>query len=156
MSKEYVYTDAAVKAAYVLNISHFVEFPGTHKKTRAIELCIIGDDLIGVSIANQQLANSELNRNLTISKREPQASLRSCNIVYISANQSDKLGSILYKTDPLPILTISDIDAFVKGGGMIELAVVENKVQMYINQGVAKRHGVSLSAKLLNFAKRVD
>jgi YfiR/HmsC-like len=150
-AKEYAYTDAAVKAAYILNITHFVDFP----ERKHVELCIIGDDLIGVSIASQQVNNSEAFERVSISKREPNATLDSCNMVYISAQQSDKLGIILYKTDQFSILTISDIPAFSRKGGMIELAIVKNKVQMYIDQALAARHGLGLSAKLLNFSKQV-
>jgi YfiR/HmsC-like len=151
VAKDYVYTDAAVKAAYVLNISHFVNF----SKNKFIDLCIIGDDLIGVTIANQQISNPERYERVKISKRESYATLDSCNIVYISAQQSHKLSIILYKTDQLPILTISDISSFAKKGGMIELATVQNKVQMYINHDAVAEHRIPLSSKLLSFAKQV-
>lgn len=151
-AKEKTYTDAAIKAAYVLNIRHYITWP---EKNNPLELCIVGDDLVGLSLVSE-LNKEEASTNINISKHDAAGSLGECNIVYISASQVSKLSTILYKIESLPVLTISDIGSFAKKGGMIEFAIVEHKVKLLINIKAARSHNINISSKLLNFAAQVQ
>lgn len=54
------------------------------------------------------------------------------------------------------ILTVSDIDKFAHRGGMIGLVMFGNRVKFEINNQVAKRCSISISAKLLELGKIIS
>lgn len=152
LAQEYVYTDATVKAAYIFNLSSFIDFPSQRKQ---LDICIIGDDLIGISLANLQAQKLPKSQNITISKREVNSSYDSCELLYISSQNADQLSHILYKTETLPILTISDIDSFAQKGGMVELVNTGKKVQLHINLIEIKKKNLKISGKVLEIAAEV-
>ena len=150
-SQEYVYTDVAVKAAYILNLTGFVELKAHDKN---IEICIIGDDLLGLSLAQLQKENDSF-KSLQISKKGHNASLRHCSMVFISEASADFVSSIIYRLRSLEVLTVSDAKNFAKKGGMIELATESSRVVMYINKAAIDKAPISISAKLFQIAKKV-
>lgn len=152
VAQEYVYTDATVKAAYILNLSGFIDFPNTKEQ---LDICIIGDDLIGISLANLQSQKLPKSQNIIISKREVNSSYDSCELLYISAQRADQLSYILYKTESLPVLTISDISSFAQKGGMVELVNSGKKVLLHINLIEIKRKNLKISGKVLEIAEEV-
>lgn len=151
-SENYIYSDATVKAAYILNLSLFVTFP---EKPPKINICVVGDDLIGISLANIQSNSSKELDGIQILKRAPSSSFDSCNIVYISAKEADRVSTILFKLEGQPSITISDVLGFSDKGGMIELINKNQKVLMDINAGLLKKRGVRISAKVLGIANKV-
>ncbi len=56
----------------------------------------------------------------------------------------------------LPVLTVSDADAFAKRGGIVQMFVEDGKMKFRINARSAKRAGLALSSRLLALAELVD
>ena len=151
-ASDYVYSDATVKAAYILNITAFVSYPN---KAANINICVIGDDLIGMTLANLQSDQKDRFSTLAISKREVNSNMDGCRVLYISSQKTDSLKHILYKVSELPILTISDIEQFSQKGGMIELVTKNDRVVLHVNLKAIEKQKLSLSAKILEIAQEV-
>ena len=150
-SSQYVYSEVAVKAAYIMNIMKFVEFG---KGQETLELCIVGDDLLGLSAAKIQNESDAFN-NIKITKKAINSSYKSCNVIYISKAQIDDVKTILYKADSVEALTISDIENFSENRGMIELVTQDNKVNFTINKSNIERVNIKISAKIYQMAKQI-
>lgn len=56
----------------------------------------------------------------------------------------------------MPALTIIEISAFSKSGGMIELYRVEGRINFKINLQITRQAGLDLSSRLLKLAIIVD
>lgn len=77
------------------------------------------------------------------------------DIVFICRSEKNRLDQILAVTSGHPILTVADMDGFLRRGGMINLVVVQNRVRWEINQQAAEREGIHLSSQLMRNATRV-
>ena len=152
LAKEYVYSDAAVKSAYILNIIDFVEFPDSTQKLNKI--CIFGDDIIGLHLAD--LIQKKRRPNpLQIVRVSENSSLVSCKVLFLSSTVRDYEGKVLYKTESFPVLTIGDSVSFNERGGIIEFSVIDGKIRFNINLSSAKAKGLRINSELLEIAKEI-
>ncbi len=55
-----------------------------------------------------------------------------------------------------PLLTISDIEGFAGGGGIIGLFLAERRVRFAINVGAARIAGLRISSQLLKLGRLVS
>lgn len=145
------YTDTHIKAAYTLKIKEFVKWPDNEA---VFQICVVGSDLIGSSLAQIQ-SSSDRKEKIKIEKKSGNSSFNDCQIVYISAMEQEQMEQVLFSLAGLPILTISDIEDFVYKGGIIEFVEIERKIKMNINLANAKNNGLSISSKLLQVANKV-
>jgi hypothetical protein len=143
------YSDAHVKAAYILKLESFVEFP---EKNSVSRICIVGDDLIGSSMA--QIASGKQS-DFKIDKVFPSSSFEGCRMVFIAESVEESLGQILYTLSKRSILTVSDIKGFVNKGGMIGFVNMNDRVKLEVNTKPALDSGLVISSKLLEVAYRV-
>ena len=81
--------------------------------------------------------------------------LTSCDILFISSSEKDRLPSIMAALKDLPILTVSEIEGFAQRGGMINFIIVGNKVHFEVNPDAAKQVGIHISSQLLKLARIV-
>ena len=145
------YSDAHVKAAYILKLRNFVQWP-THVKPNNI--CVVGSDLIGVSLAQLQRSLPD-SSDIQVIRKSLTSSFDECNIVFISESSADIMRQILFSTEGKPVLTISDIGSFVDRGGMIGFVTIDQKIKMELNVPNAERNGLVASSKILEIAYRV-
>jgi hypothetical protein len=146
-----------VKAALLYNFAKFVEWPSTAlpEASSTMELCILGEDPFG-TILDQTLQGKIVNgRTLLINRYRELKGLDSCQILFISVSERQRLPQILATLNHLSVLTVSEMERFAQSGGMINFTVAENKVQFEINVGAAERAGLKISSKVLKLARIV-
>jgi hypothetical protein len=80
-------------------------------------------------------------------------SLTSCDILFISSSEKDRLPSIMTAIKDLPILTVGEVEGFTQAGGIINFVFVNNKIRFEINPDVANQVGIHISAQLLQLAR---
>jgi hypothetical protein len=74
-------------------------------------------------------------------------------IVFISRTESDRLGEILAAVGTGPVLTVSELDGFCRGGGMVQLVRDRNRMRLVVNRAAAEAAGLRLSSQLLKVAE---
>lgn len=151
-ASESVYTDAHVKAIYIMNLPDFITHTSTSKKRT---ICTVGEDAISVSMHQKKMQSPHRYSDLNIITKAANSSFDSCHLVFISGKNEDQLNNILYKLDQRAILTVSNIKGFSRKGGMVELSTINKKVRLLINNNTIKKHGVKLSAKVIELADEV-
>jgi hypothetical protein len=140
-----------VKAAFLYNISRFVDWPEGIRQPDRLTICMLGINPFGDaldSIAGKAVHEDQLD----ILHLPGTAVTGECRIVFISNSESDRIGSILAPLEDRPVLTVSDSAAFAEEGGMIRLKLVNSKVRFDINIEAAHRAGLNISSKLLSLA----
>lgn len=145
------YTDAHIKAAYILKLKEFVFWPHDFDVT---EICVVGSDFIGSSLAQLQ-ASIGNGQKVRVEKKTGSAVFSSCHIVYVSKNEPEQLKQVLFSIGAMPILTVSDVDGFAEQGGIIEFVEVNKKIKMNVNLINAQKQRISISSKLLQVANQV-
>jgi len=155
-SDEVAVTEYDVKAAFLLNFIRFVNWSeqAGGGKGNELVLGIAGKDNFGNSLNLIRGAQIK-NRTLVVKNAVDHNSLTSCDILFISSSEKDRLPSLMAALKDLPILTVSEIEGFAARGGMINFIIVENKVRFEINPDAAKQAGINISSQLLQLARIV-
>jgi len=140
-----------VKAAYLYNFIKFVSWPAQEPQNKnTILVCIAGTDPFGAELSfmhNKVLQNRTIKvQTVTLEQ------LGACQIVFISRSQRSQLAAVFTALQSKPILTVSDIEGFAEGAGMIGFAMNESQLHLKINLHAAQAVGLEISSKLLEIA----
>ena len=146
---------ADLKAAFVLNLARFTEWPEYVRPagTRVV-LCVLGDR--GVADSLGRIVTRKLITGRTIETRQPDddASLRLCHVLYVNADAA-RARDLLATLADAPILTIGDSPAFTALGGTAHLFMEGDRMRFAVNVTAAHRANLRMSAQLLNMARIV-
>ena len=145
-----------VKAAYLYNFGRFVKWPaGAADKADSFAVCVLGQDPFGSSL-DSILAGEKLDGKPLVARRisTPQEAA-DCRILFISSTEENHLKEILVALDESGVLTVSDMPAFSRRGGMIQFVLEGDKVRFEINLAKAETAKLTVSSELLKVATSV-
>ena len=143
-----------VKAAYIFKILKFVEWenaPNNSNEHNPINICILGTGEIveAIQLLDSKQANG---RPIHIATEAAPLSREKCHVIFVTAGEKNNLNEILSNSITRKKLTISDIDGFARTGGMIELALINDKIKLIANLPSIDSSNVRVSSKLLDLA----
>ncbi len=113
-------------AKFLLNFGRFIDWPETAfaSPSADFKLCVLGANHLG-NVLEQNLRNKKAGERAFAITELSAAQLndaKSCNIVYISADEEARVKEITTALSGLPVLTVGEVADFSKSGGMIGLA----------------------------------
>lgn len=160
-AEENISDEHMVKAAILYKLLRFIEWPEEQVQSNNIELCLFEHDPI--SQALEVLGKKNLNViRKTISKNENSAAI-ACDVLYASASSrldagewQNRLTSIKSSRPEHAVLTVSDQTLFAEQGGMINLAVRNNRIRFRVNKGAAEQGSIQIGTTLLKLADIVE
>ena len=141
-----------LKAAFVYNFMVFTEWPAD--TAPELTLCIVGKDPFGAEIdavARKRVAQ----RGIAVQRLAVDASLASCQVVFIAASAITQLERVLDKLAGQQVLTVADSQGAMQRGVQLNMEVKDSKVTFEANLEAARRHHLQLSSKLLQLATEV-
>lgn len=150
---EPLYEESFVKATYIINFLDFISWQDDKKDDEDIDICVIGDDSIGASLA--LIISSSNITNVNIEKADYDNRLDLCEIVFLSKSHARDLERILFILNSKPVLTVSDIDGFIDKDGLIGFKIIDETIRIEINKTIADKLGLVFNSKLLQVAMRV-
>jgi hypothetical protein len=143
-----------LKAAFLFNFAKFVEWPeSAFPGNRApLTICVYGEDPFG-STLNDVVQNERVGeRALLIQRPDSLDDLGGCHVLFVSRSEKDRLGEVMSQIKGKPVLTVSDIDGFLRAGGVINFILEGKKVRFLIDQEAAGRGDLKISSKLMRLA----
>ncbi|HTP69159.1 MAG TPA: YfiR family protein [Dongiaceae bacterium] len=141
--------ERAVKAAFVFNLTKYVEWP---QKNEEIVIGFVGVSQTGEilrKMLNGKTSDSRVIRVL-LSPSEPD--IARCSILYIADPSPKNVRAALEQARGKSILTVGDTETFVRQGGMIGLVTVGEQIQIQIGLENAQAARLKISSRLLNIA----
>jgi len=150
-------TEYEVKAGFLYHVGWFVEWPATTVQDRAPTFIIgvLGTHPFGGVLDDVMRGKTIRERPVVIKYYQRVEEAVSSHVLFISASEEPRLPAILAVLERTPVLTVSDLERFTEGGGMIALRLVDRKVHFDINMDATERAGLKLSSQLLRLAKVV-
>jgi hypothetical protein len=141
----------AIKAAYLFNFTHFVEWPSNAFASAAAPLVIgvLGDDPFGAALDQAVKDRTAQGRALQIRRIKQIGEVGGCHILFVCASESKRLPEVLAAAHQRNVLSVSDLDRFAEQGGVISFYTENNKVRFRINLSAAERAGTRISSQLL-------
>ena len=146
-----------VKATYLYNFGRFVQWPpnATTAKGDSFSICVLGRDPFGPSLDSTLAGETMDGKPLAAKRISTPRDAEGCRILFISSTEENHLKEILAALDESSILTVSDMPAFSRRGGMIQFVLEGDKVRFEINLTKAESAKLTLSSELLKVATAV-
>ena len=151
-SKEY-----QIKAACLFNFTQFVEWPATvfADGSTPIRIGVLGNDPFGTALDETVQGETVRNRHLEVVRGQRLEDLATCQLVFVSGSEKERVAEDLASLSKDAVLTVSDIKGFAGAGGVIGFVLDGRKVRFEINPGAARQQGLKISAQLLNLGRIV-
>jgi hypothetical protein len=149
-------TESSLKAAFIYSFAKFTEWPqDVLPSTATFSACVLGDGPIRDALERIVKGRLLLGRGISVSQVQLDGKLRSCHLLYVSGVTPAQITAIVAAVRGAPVLTISDVDDFVRQGGIAQMFVESGKMRFDLNLEVARRSRLDLSSRLLILAMHV-
>jgi len=153
ISKEY-----QVKAVFLFNFAQFVTWPTNifSDAQTPLTIGVLGDDPFADFLDETVRGEKVGGHPLAIQRYQRVEDIQSCQILFISRSESRRMKQILEDLKGRNILTVGDIEGFLKNGGAIRFVTEANKIHFRINLEAAKSANLIISSKMLRLAEIVE
>jgi hypothetical protein len=144
-------TEEQVKAVFVFNFSHFVEWPAAtfETATEPFVLGVLGNDAFGDRV-DEVVKGEKIGEHLLMVRRfHNLAEVGACQILFIDKTQVSQLPQIIAALGHRSTLTVADSERAAEQGVMMQFVTENNRIRLRINVEAARAAGLTISSKLL-------
>jgi YfiR/HmsC-like len=144
-----------VKAAFLVNFTHFVEWPDTTAR-KEFGLCVIGADPFG-DVLDKVVGTRTVNDKPIVIRRLPRSiEGASCQIAFVGDLEGNNLTKVLRNLETSHSLVVGDSPKFAERYGVIGFTVGNNRVGLALNTSRAEKYGLKINSQLMRVAKIVS
>ena len=145
-----------IKAAFLYNFAKFTVWPAAAfaDAKAPLRLCVLGKNPFDGALAALE-GRTVKNRPIVASRLALTDSPKMCHLLFVSASEHGRLGTILKSLRGMPVLAVGDTPRFARSGGTIRLKIVSNKVRFEINIGAAQHAKLKIDSRLLKLGRIV-
>ena len=167
---------ARVKAGFVLNFLRLTQWPEEtfEDETSPIAVVIVENvsmtPLLRELVEHERIGDRRINVRVVAYPQPPEGeydvepermerferTLRSAHLLFIGRDQRTRLSSILKIVEDHPVLTVSDIPRFAERGGMLGLALRDNRLAIDAHPERIRERGIVVSSRVLRLARIVE
>ena len=143
-----------LKAAFLFNAAKFVDWPPEALSPEVFTIGVLGEDPFGPAL--DVLATRTIKgKKIVIRRVSSLDRVRDCQLLFIASSELRRLPAVLSTLRQVPALTISDIDGFASGGGMLEMVMDQGRLGFIANNRQARKQGLKISAQMLKLAREI-
>ena len=148
--------ETQAKAGFVLNFMRYVEWPERVFAARdtPLLLCVLGRDEVATALTALD-GRQVQGRPIAIRRLTSQDEARSCQVLFIAESEARRLALVLRAVAGLPVLTVSDADAFIDAGGAIGIVRGDGRLQFEVNRASLDQAQLKASSNLLKLARNL-
>jgi hypothetical protein len=163
----------AVEAAYLVNFLRYTQWPQSSfdSASSPYVVCVVGSEAAyqavravagaaggveGRAVEVHWLPDGRGSRDAPFDSPQDQAArslMRRSHLVFFHRSAGRVLPQVIADLDHLPVLTVSDTDAFIAKGGMLGLVRLDRRIVFEANPGAIRNSGLLVSAKVLKLAR---
>lgn len=146
-----------VKAAFLYNFAKFIDWPPNSLRSpdHPFTVCVLRHNPFGPALENVIHGKSIQGRPLVFRQIPDIDRCGACQILFISASEARRFGSLPDSFKRSGILTIGETPGFASNGGVINFKIEDARVRFEINIDAAERAQLHISSKLLGLARIV-
>ncbi len=140
-----------VKAVFLFNFAQFVEWPprAFQKNNAPLVIGVLGEDPFGTYLDDLVRGEKVGERPLLIRRYPHGDEPGDCHILFVCRSETKDLEKILAQLHDRSVLTVSDVDAFTRQGGMVRFVTENGKIRLRINVEASKASHLTISSKIL-------
>ncbi len=147
----------AVKAVFLFNFAHFVEWPPGIFASAAqpFVIALAGGESLLPALKEAVRGESVDGHPLVVRPMQPGLAESAGHIIFIGRSEAAQLPGILAGLPRSGTLTVSDVPGSAHRGVMIEMVNERNRIRLRINLAAARVAGLTISSNLLRPAEIV-
>ncbi len=147
-----------VKAVFLFNFAQFVDWPpdAVPDSQAPFIIGVLGSDPFGDLLDATVRGERRGRQSFVVRRYQRIEDVKTCDILFISRPDADRVQDLLADLKARPILTVSDADGFAEHGGMIGFVTDRNRIRVKINLAVAQAAHLTISSKLLRVAEIIS
>ncbi len=137
-------SERQLKAALILRLIDFVDWPPGAISRAGFSLCVVGDEPLASAL--QQAAAA----------LPGSSGLEACRLIVFGQYDERQIRSFLGDSTRTPVLTVGETDDFLKDGGIVRLRVERGRVRIELGLAAASTAGLRISSRLARLANQTD
>ena len=149
-------TQADLEAVYLYNFGKFVTWPDQSSGSVSFVICTLGNEEFGGALDALTSNETLQGRKIAVRHLTSIAGADGCHILFISQSEEPRLSKVLNAVRLKPILTVSNVPAFLERGGMVQFVVQDKRVRFEVNLQSALQARLTISSELLKVALAVQ
>lgn len=144
--------ERSVKAAFVFNLTKYVEWPQPNSE---MVIGYLGEEGTGEIFKKMLDGKRSGSQSIRVLLLPSTADLQRCQILYVAESSENKVRVALEQVRGKSVLTVGDTDSFIREGGMVGLITMGEQIQIKISLEVAQESRLKISSRLLSIATLV-
>jgi hypothetical protein len=153
-AQETVYSADSVKAAYLFHFAGYVEWQ-TETLPETLTIGVIGDRGVAAELKRILPGRSIGKRTVKVREMAAGDDPSGVQILLIGQNDAASVPALAEKARKLRFLLVSDTDAGLDRGSVINFVTIDNRVRFEISLRAAEDVGLKISSRLLSAALKV-
>jgi hypothetical protein len=147
-----------VKAAYLYHFSSFVEWPGKAfaAADSPLEIGVMEADALAEQLVRTIAGRTVRGRPLAVRKLRRTDSPVELHLLFVGPVTSEELGEVLAAARHRPTLLVTQADGALLLGSMVNLVQADERLRFEVAPKVAEQSGLTISARLLAAALKVQ
>jgi YfiR/HmsC-like len=141
-----------VKAAFVLKLINFVQWPDVTGHRNSVVIGILGTGPTSDSLERLASGKSVDGREIVVRRLNTESDLTTCQVIFVGGSERNNVASVLARVRGASILTVGEMDGFGQHGGVVNLMLDEGRIRLEVNPNAAQRAHLQISSRLLSLA----
>jgi uncharacterized protein DUF4154 len=140
-----------VKAAFVLKLVNFVQWP-SEPGGRDLIIGFIGADATSDALQRQAAGQSINGRKVVVRRLGLTGDLKACQVIFVGASEGKSTPTVLERVRGSSVLTVGESSGFGQQGGIVNLLVNGGRIRFEVNPHAAEQSRLQISSRLLSLA----
>ena len=145
--------EQTARAAALRNVAKFVEWPSGWR-TSSFVIAVAADDAFVEVLLGLARTTRLHDREIQVRRLEPSEDHCLCEILFVSAEEGQRVSALLHHARGNNVLTIGETTAFLREGGIVRLFRDDDRLRLQISTKNMESSGLRISSRLLSLAVR--
>ncbi len=149
--------ERSVKAAFLYKFLGYAEFPPAAFSDPAapVAIGIVGADELAVELSRIVAGRTVNQRSVQVKVLREGEPVAGVQLLFIGGQDGARVKNVLKAIGPGPVLVVTEAEAGLQNGSVINFKIVEQRVRFDVSLEAADKHSVKLSSRLLTVANQV-
>lgn len=147
-----------VKAAFLYKFLGYTEFPASAfaDALAPVVIGVIGADELASELARIVVGRTVHARPIAVKVLRAADAAVPVHLLFVGGNDNARVRSVIKVVQPGPMLVVSEAEAGLAQGSVINFRVVDERVRFDVSLEAAEKNSVKLSSRLLSVANYVQ
>jgi hypothetical protein len=141
-----------VKAAYLLKMPAFVEWPLEEPREAPFAIALVGAERVAAELRVLAQGRRINGRAIEVIEVRPGDPVPGADMVFIGRSEAARLGSIAERLAGQPVLLVGEAQGLLAQGAVINFVLSEGRVRFEISLAAAEARALRISPRLLSLA----